>query len=89
MRRSGETVTIKVQEANPKGEADWKLLSTCSAPQSASRRRSVMRCARAIEGRSPEFRSYRRMSPWNSKQERFCDVFPVASLTILLLKDVP
>ena len=45
--------------------------------------------ARLSEGRSPEFRSYRRMSPWNSKQERFCDVFPVASLTILLLKDVP
>ena len=58
----GETVTIKVKEANPKGEADWKLLSTCSAPQSASRRRSVMRCARAIEGRSPEFRSHKRMS---------------------------
>ena len=36
IRRRGEAVTIKVQEARPQGDADWKLLSTCSAPQNAS-----------------------------------------------------
>ena len=40
--------TTKAREASPKGAAEWQLLSTCSAPQKASRRRSVMRCARAI-----------------------------------------
>ena len=30
--------------------------------------------ARLFEGRSPEFRSHRRMNPWNSNRGRFCDV---------------
>ena len=31
--------------------------------------------ARLFEGRSPEFRSHRRMSPWNSNRRRVCDAF--------------
>ena len=31
--------------------------------------------ARLFEGRSPEFRSHRRMSPWNSNRWRVCDAF--------------
>ena len=37
-----------------------------------------MKCAvvaRLSEGRSPEFRSHRHMSPWNSNRGRFCDAF--------------
>ena len=37
-----------------------------------------MKCAvvaRLSEGRSPEFRSRRHMSPWNSNRLRFCEVF--------------
>ena len=31
--------------------------------------------ARLSEGRSPEFRSHRRMNPWNSNHVRFCEFF--------------
>ena len=37
-----------------------------------------MKCAvvaRLSEGRSPEFRSHRHISPWNSNRVRFCEVF--------------
>ena len=36
-----------------------------------------MKCAaaaRLFEGRSPEFRSRRHMSPWNNKHVRFCEI---------------
>ena len=36
-----------------------------------------MKCAAAArlsEGRSPEFRSRRHMSPWNNKHVRFCEI---------------
>ena len=41
-----------------------------------SMRRNEPSVARLFEGRSPEFRSHRRMSPWNSNRWRVCDVFP-------------
>ena len=41
-----------------------------------SMRRNEPSVARLSEGRSPEFRSHRRMSPWNSNWFRVCDVFP-------------
>ncbi|MBO6182288.1 MAG: hypothetical protein J6N44_01640, partial [Acidaminococcaceae bacterium] len=38
-------------------------------------RRNEPSVARLFEERSSEFRSHRRMSPWNSNRVRFCDVF--------------
>ncbi len=40
-------------------------------------------CLRA----KPEFRSHRRMSPWNSKRERFCAAFPAAAFTLEIIKE--
>ena len=45
--------------------------------------------ARLFEGRSPEFRSHRRMSPWNSKQERFCETLHACFLCSLYNQFLP
>ena len=42
--------------------------------------------ARLSEERSPEFRSHRRMNPWNSNHFRVCDVSSVSFTHICILK---
>ena len=43
--------------------------------------RGILRSGRRVAlQRDFEFRSHRRMNPWNSKRERFCDALPAATV---------
>ena len=47
--------------------------------------RGILRSGRRVAlQRDFEFRSHRRMNPWNSKRERFCDALPAATVFFTL-----